>query len=274
MAAPYDTVYQVMYSAMQRLNDRLETLADIGIAQILDNPAAFTQQACNNAWRMVQDFLRDLGYSDLLNETDFLGLPPANPAKPGTFVRLGWDGYDDGTTLHTGTTLPADMISPRDLWERNSQTGGLWLEMDQELNGLPGIQQGQWSRKWEWRTESIWSPGSILETDWRLRYARFLSDFLDNSPTASTPWYGQTVPIVNVQNALAWALCAEFASSRESMAPLVESFRSAALDSAQLVFNRDVRRGTSIYKESEKSKMRDRRSAPLPNGLPPTPLAG
>lgn len=275
MPAPFDTVYQVMYSAMMRLNDTIDTLQAV-TGKVLENPQAFSQQSVNNAWRRSQDYLRNLGYASLTNETSFSGVPAAASTDPLTQTYIDWTGYYDGSVLHTAITLPQDLVWPTDLWERiTGQTpAGNMLEMDYILNGLPAAAKSAWNRVWEWRQEKIYMPGATGAVDLRMRYARYLLDFLDGSPLVSTPWYEQIVPVMNVLDMLAWAICFEYAIARAEFQTAAPEFKALSQDAAQLVFNRNVVRPTAIYKASEMSKMRDARTAPLPSGKAPAPLIG
>ena len=71
---PYDTVIAVLNAAKTRLNDAVETLQPTG-GKILDNTQPFTQQVVNDAWRKLQEFLAELGYTGLKAETLFSNVP-------------------------------------------------------------------------------------------------------------------------------------------------------------------------------------------------------
>lgn len=135
---PYDTVINVINEAKVRLGDKIDTLAAIG-GSILDNTQPFTQQLVNNAWRKMQEYLAELGYSGLKQETVLINVPACTSTDTTVQVYLGFDGYFDGTTVQSAPVLPQNLIRPYDLWERVYESGANanpMLEMDYILNEI------------------------------------------------------------------------------------------------------------------------------------------
>src|SRR5215831_15943213 len=116
MAAPYDIVNDVINEAKVRLGDKIDTLVAIG-GQMLGNTQPFTQQLINNAWRKMQEYLADLGYSGLKAETVFVNVPACTSADATVQVYLNYEGYFDGATVQSAPVLPQNLIRPYDLWE-------------------------------------------------------------------------------------------------------------------------------------------------------------
>jgi hypothetical protein len=98
---------------------------------------------------------------------------------------------------------------------------------------------------WEWRTDRLYFLGSSTITDLRIRYHKYLDDFIETntgSPAVLTPWYLQDVPIVRCTDALSLFICAEVATARPDFGMNPAQFQIAAQDAADLIYNRDVRR--------------------------------
>ena len=87
--------------------------------------------------------------------------------------------------------------------------------------------------------------GATAPTDLRIRYHKYLSDFVEanvGSPAVLTPWYLQEVPIARSTDALSLFICAEVAAARPDLGLDALAFQTAAQDAADMIYNRDVRR--------------------------------
>ena len=259
---PYDTVEMVLQSARVRLNDAIQSIG----GDILTDTAAFTQQVINNAWRRLQEYLVDRGYSKFNEEQLFLNVPPWGSTDPGVFVGWNWSEYYDGVNVFATPVLPQDMISPLELFERVTGSNGIFLPMDQVFNGLPTANPGtgpgardSLNRLWEWRgqagEELIVMPGALNATDIRLRYAAYAPDFAYGVGAAG---WGQPVPLMRSLNAFAWYICGEMARPRADMD--AAQFDTYAMDAAEQIWNRDYREGKRLFQRSELGKMTDPRS--------------
>lgn len=265
MAVPYDIVMTAINAAKIRLADSIDTLAAIG-GKILDNTQPFTQQAVNNAWRKMQQYLMELGYSGVKQETTFSNVPACTTTDTTVQVSLSQSGYFDGTTLQVSPVLPQNLVRPLDMWERIYTAGtnpAAMLEMDIIQNGLPGVPKLLWNRMWEWRDDTIYMPGATDATDLRIRFFGFFSDFVDvaGSPgpnqTANTPWFGQPIPVMQCIDSLADYICREFEISRGA-SDAAAMFEMSARANCQLILNRDSAQPKAILKASEYGKMQDR----------------
>ena len=260
---PYDTVIAVLNAAKTRLNDAVETLQPTG-GKILDNTQPFTQQVVNDAWRKLQEFLAELGYTGLKAETLFSNVPASVSTDPAIQVYIGYNGYFDGGSIQAAPVLPQNMITPYDLWERaHSASTGLLTEMDLVLNGLPSVPKLQWNRQWEWRDDTLYMPGAMVATDIRLRYAAYMADFVDvgatagPNQTANTPWFNQPVPIMRCLDSFADYCCREISIARGDPDGAI-AFMASAQANAKLLVGRDTAQPKSIFKASEHGKMRDK----------------
>lgn len=254
-APPYDTVEMVLQSARVRLNDAIQSIS----GDILTDLAAFTPQTVNNAWRRLQEYLSDRGFSKFDSEIIFTNVPAWGSTDPGVFVFFNWATYNDGVNPWPNPVLPQDMMSPLELYERATGSNGIFLPMDQQLNGLPTANPGtsagardNLNRLWEWRGDAIYLPGALQATDIRMRYASYLPDFVYNGG------WNSPVPIMRSLNSFAWFVCSEIARPRGDMD--AGQFDQYAMDAAEQIFNRDYREGRRLYQRAELGKMTDPRS--------------
>jgi hypothetical protein len=251
----YDLVNDVLNSVRVRLNDDLTTLQPVG-GQVLRNSQPFVQWAANTAWRKLQDFLANLGYELLKEETTFLNVPATGTTDPAVLNGWNYSGYTNGALTFPSFALPANMIYPLDLWERPSGSQAFMTEMDRVLNGLPAVGKQTWNRLWAWHSDTIYLPGATVPTDIRIRFMSSLQDFLDNTPLANTPWFAQAVPVQRSLDSLSAYICAEIQVARGD-AEGAMAFRAEGQDKAMLIMNRETQQPKAIYKASEFSKMRD-----------------
>src|SRR3984957_7295291 len=253
--APYDSLTTVMNAARVRLNDDITTLQPVG-GKLIENTQPFSQQAVNTAWRRLQAFLANHGFAALKAEVTFTAVPATGSTDPITESYISWSTYFDGANPQVAPVLPQTLIVPIDLWERQNGTSALLTEMDRIVNGIPKIPKLPWNRMWEWRGDAIYMPGATNSTDIVLRYASYLADFVDNSPAASTPWYGQVVPIERALDAFALSICDEIDRARnENYQGMYVPMAEAA---AGIIRDMDTLGTKQIYKAAEYSKMADK----------------
>ena len=242
LTGPFDTVNLAITAAAMRLRDRtINTLLPVS-PRILDANEFFTLQGVNNAWRYEQDRLRELGYSELTNECVLYNLAPVANINTATLVQLSWFGYDNGGGLDPTIYLPSDFDHPLKMSERWTGQNGEFVPMTKFLDELPMVQKTSAMRFWEWRSSAIYSIGSQVAEDLRIRYAKYFQDFAD---VGTTRWLNQPIPIVRGSDALAWFICAEFATSmigsNDSAADAAASFRAQGEGALDRIFNLDVR---------------------------------
>lgn len=234
-ATPYDTVQTVLNTVKTRLN-----VLNANAADILITNQPYMQQIFNTAWRRFQAFLADKGYIRMTKEVIISNLAPKTDQDPAVQVSLDWNGYDNGTVFDPTIQLPMDLILPMYIWERQTGMNAIFIDMTQWLDGLQNWPQFGLNRVWEWRGDAIFMPGTNFPTDLRIRYAAYLADFVEGSPSAG-PWYSLQVPIVRALDSLASYVCAEIAVSIPGLELDADAFRAAGEDSAKVIFNRDAR---------------------------------
>jgi len=230
-AAPYDTVNTILNAARVRVNDAIASLG----GDMLTNTQPFTQVMTNTAWRKMQNYLANQGFTRVKSEAIITGVPVVNGTDPATQVSLSWLGFWDGNALNTSVTLPADLIMPLLLWERASGQNGSFTPMLMRLDGLPTWPHQGFDQLWEWRNDAIYMPGATTVTDKRLRYLAYLQDFAD---AGTVNWYDQPVPIARCLDCFSNYIAAEFAIPRGDMD--AQSYIAAAEAAAKKIFNREA----------------------------------
>lgn len=257
--APYDSVQGAMLAARGRLNDVIETLqADSGI--ILRNTDYFTQQMCINAYRKLQDFLVALGYPRLKDRTIITNLAAYPGTDPSAQPYISWTAFsDDGSSTVTSPVLPQTLIEPTLVQERVSGLSplGNFFEMDLIRGPIPSVTKAYNNRFWQWRDDNLYLGGATQNFDLLIEFLSYLPDFADNSPTASTPWFNQPVQIMRSQDALASYICAEFMRAMKNEAGAA-AYSADAENEAKQIAERNTALITSVQKDSEYAKKRDR----------------
>lgn len=239
--AIYDNLNSVMNLARVRMNDAIRSLG----GEVMTNNAAFTQTAVNGAWRVMCEYLANLGYTRLIGDQVIGPLPRVANSDPAIQTWLSWSGYFDGANEYDSPALPSDFISPLKMWER--QYGGNYPfpvhpNMENIVDGLPAQPKQGRNYVWEWREDAIYMPGSLTEMDIRVRYAKYLGDFVDTGDPVDgngTYWYNQLVPIARCQSPFAKFICYEVAAPRGDMDAGI--FKAEAENEAKMIFNRDVK---------------------------------
>lgn len=234
LTPPYDIVDSVLNVTRVRVNDAIAELS----GDILTDAQPFTQTMTNIAWRKLQEFLANLGYTRCKQEVILSAIPVVTSTDPGSQVSLSWAGYYNGSGYNVppfAPALPQDMILPLRLWERWTSTTGYFIPMTQALDGLPDGPKLPWNGCWEWREDAIYMPGSTQIEDVRMRYAAYMPDFIT---AGQTQWHQQPVPIMRCMDALSYYIAAEAAAPRADLD--AGTFTTMAEQSARLIFNREV----------------------------------
>ena len=216
----YDTVNTVLNMARGRLNDELKTLQPMS-GKLLDTNQAFAQQTFNTAYRKCQAWLAEKGYARLINEIIVSAIPVVASLDPAAQCWLSWAGFFDGVSLFPSVALPSGFNHPLKIWERWSGQNAQFMDpgMEKFLDGIPTLNKTTAMMFWEWRNDAIYTPGSLIAEDLRIRYVGFLPDIVDVS---GNPWFIQPVPIVRIADGLSWYVVAELSGARDGTGNPVE----------------------------------------------------
>lgn len=246
-----DTVEYVLNLARVRLNDAIASLS----GDVLTDNAPFTQPLTNAAWRRMQAQFSELGSPKQVNQGVVYSLPPVANQDVSTYCWMNWSQFFDGYEYFTTPVLPADLIAPIDIWERQqlSPDTAQFYEMDRSSKFAP-VPKGIRMWKWEWRNNALQLQGSITTTDLMIRYAAYYPDF---TTAGNTQWYQQVIPIPRVASPFAWLVAYEMAQSRGDQG--AEALNQAGMNEIATIVN-----------GVEAPKMP--RPRPIPPAQPPQPI--
>lgn len=243
--APYDSLESVLNVARTRLNDAIQSLS----GDILTDNQPFTGTMTNSAWRKLQAFIANLGYSKYKRKFFGYAFPVTATQDPSLPNIWTWTYFFDGVSYYAPpniNVLPFDFICPLLMKERQTGSNAPFLRMRAEPEGLIECQKRPWNGQFEWKNDAIYIPGSTFSMDFEVEYAAYDADFTTyenilGDPTQNPPLTPSImpVPMMRSQSAFANYLCAEVANGRDDVdAP---TFIAAAEMDAKLMMNNDVR---------------------------------
>lgn len=235
--APFDTVEGALNLARVRMNDAIQSAG----GDILTDAQPFTQTMANAAWRGLQDFLANMGYTAFKKPLVLTAFPIAASSDPASQTQLNWSYFFDGVSYYSPATtptapvLPQDLIIPLRMWERLTGTNSSFIPMEPCADALPDVRKGGLNRFWLWENNTIYMPGSLFSMDLRLEYSAYLPDFVTNG---AIQWYTLPIPIMRAMDALADFICAEAAGPRGDVD--AATFIASGEKKARLIFNQEV----------------------------------
>lgn len=242
----YDPVTTILNTCRVRLNDKLPSLQSYS-GKILDETQATTQQAWNSGWRRLQENLAGCGVERFKGDIVIFNIPPTTNFDPASKCSISWSQFFDGTNFQTQPVLPSNLLNP--LWMSERWSGSQlpfpdprYPNMLKSVDGMPTPIKVQCNRVWEWREEQIFFPGSTVAMDFRIGFRLCMPDFVDID---DTHWYEFDVPLRYCQNALAWAVCTEFAYARAAdgeadMLAVATACEEQTMMAAKQYANRDI----------------------------------
>lgn len=245
----YDGAFSFLNAAKARVGEQMPSLYPY-TGNILDHTQASTQQRFNNAWRKFQDSLCDAGSKKFQESIVIYGIPPTTNFDPAAQNSISWFQCFDGNNFTTTPVLPADLVTPLWMSERQSGTQDPFPypddpNMDLYLDGLPmSAQKYCFNGCWEWRGEVIYYPGATQSVDFLIRYRKNVPDIVD---VGNQRWFTQPVTLVRCQDPLSWWLVVEVATAVAALpnAPvnalaLAQSAKLEAIEATKKYANRDV----------------------------------
>lgn len=253
----YNTANDILNSCRVRLNDRIDTLVPLG-GKLLDSTQPWTQQAFNNAYRKLQEYLAAMGFARFTTEAILNGFPPLPNIDPAIQCWVNWSQNFEGVSLATAPVLPANFIQPMLVWQRLAGSTDAFTVMDRQLNGIPSVPKNDFMLMWDWREDKLYLDGARVSCDLRIRFAAYLPD-IDNNDVTFTPWFQQPVPIMRCLDAMTDYICREIYIARED-AEAAAAFQASAEANAMQIFGRDKMPHETPSKDSERGKMADKRT--------------
>lgn len=205
VTTPYDNAEYILQLMRSLGNDATQTLA----GNLLSDNQPYVLPILNSGYRHLQRKLVLRGYQTLKRRTVLYSVLPIAELDPGVQVSISYTGYFDGVGNHPNPALPADLLMPMKLKERQSGSELPYNPMFIARDGLPSRNQGIWLCDWIWQNDQIVMCGATQQNDIELQYAAFLPDLV-LLPTPSQ------VLIVRSENALGYYSLAKWAESRGS----------------------------------------------------------
>ena len=232
----------VLNLARTRLND---AIAAIG-GDILTDTQPFTATMVNGAYRRLQAFLSNLGYSKYKRKFIAFALPACDSQDPSTFQIWSWTQFVNcsGAVFvpPTVTTFPQDFIAPLVIKQR--QAGSLqpfWPQwgIAYASDGLCEGMKRPWNWQWEWKNDGVYFPGATMSLDFEVEYAAYDYDFLVTNNVLGNGVNifpsNMPVPIMRSESALANFICVECCSGRDDVD--VSGFIGEAEKDSRLIMN-------------------------------------
>ena len=228
----------LILTAAAPVQNNVAWAATIQTGEIFNDSQAYVVPTINLGWRKLQKKLTDKGHPRLEQETDLFLLPVVTNLDPISQQWVDWSFFYDGTNELTAPVLPPDFISPLRLWERPSappDTPNLNRLRPMRLapDALRSTVKGSWNRYWDWRDDTIYFPGSILQMDLRVRYSSYLPDIVP----ATGGFTVTQIPILRCAESLAYYAASEFVNPRGGvLAVAFEAKGDAGIDAITNVF--------------------------------------
>ncbi len=197
------------YPSLQGIMDLCRALLNQTTTGTGANTQSWVLPFLNSAIQDTFSDLRVVGAPRLIRDNVILSsLPLRNPPNAtGSQQFLSFTGFFDGVQMHPNLLLPADMMNPERIWQRQSGTGYEFIPLSEResLNSKP---YSYGLGHWEWRDDKIWFSGSTTTAfDMRLRYTATYPEFLGSSLDFTTTF----VPILGSLNAVAAKMCTNYA---------------------------------------------------------------
>lgn len=242
--APYPVLETALNLARTRLNDAIQNIG----GDVLTDTQPFTGAMVNGAWRNLQVFLANLGYSKYKRKFWAYALPVVASTDPSSECFWSWTQFFDGVGYFappTVTVLPQDFIAPLVIKERQTGTNQVFHRMQMAPDGLPEGMKRPWNGCFEWKNDAIYMPGSTYSMDFEVEYAAYDYDFATYTPVdGQGPILGNgstlapsnmPIPIMRSESAMANYIAAECSNGRDDVD--AQPFLDKAEKDAKLLMN-------------------------------------
>lgn len=216
---------------------------------ILSNTQPYTFTILENCYELLQDRLVAAGVNSFMQYFEVLGLTPVAVSDPGVQVQLGYTGYYDGNTLHNPPAMPAEVLEPLELWERQSESTSAWRPMKQAADSISSRTPTSTFGIWDWETDILFLPGSSQTNDLKLKAITYAPELT----TATSP-----VLVARCDRALASLVVGFTARSRGGL-EAANMFDAQAESEIKLIIDRSATK--EQYASFNRRPFRNRRRA-------------
>lgn len=205
LTTPYDNAEYILQIMRALGNDAIQSIA----GNLLSDNQPYIVPMLNSGYRHLQRKLALRGFQALKKTVQILNLTPIALRDPGATVSLGYSGYFNAVSNASSPALPADLLLPLKLKERQNNTTQIFKDMFYAQDGLTSRPQSIWMRDWVWQNDLIIMNGATQAIDLQVQYSAFLPELVV-TPTPSP------VLILRCENALGYYTLAKWAEARGS----------------------------------------------------------
>lgn len=232
----YPIAENVLQNARAIINDMLRSTA----GQILTDTAPFTNVLLNMAIRRTQRYLANNGLlSNVIDNSILTPILPVASSDPGVQIQINQNGYFNGVAQLSTPYLPADLILPLSLAQRQTNSGAQYTPMTPAKGPLMSRIPGPYFSEWEWRQDALCMVGCSNTMDLRLRYEGALPR------VSATANYSQTtIAIRDGEDVLTWGMVLVYSISRGSVQRT--EVKAMWSEEADMLVNRYVRKDQRI----------------------------
>lgn len=231
-SSAYNTADDVLTRVRTICND-----SEVAGGDIITSTAPFAIDLLNAGFERVQLELAKYGVEVNTAEVWLIGLPTMPTIDPEARMVIDDTGcnilYPNGVgnVFSNAPALPADLVVPLKLSERQTGTTNQAQPLKQPNSGLIPFSQSLYLRQWEWEADGIRTLGATQALDLKLEYEKHLLKLV--SPT-------DPVPIRGVVNAAAYFSALIFAEGRGGV--VSPNFKQNATEEIFLLQQLSVRR--------------------------------
>lgn len=210
----------------------------IPTGDIFADTQAYVLPIINLAWRKLQEKLDISSHPRLRDETVIFNVPVVGTLDPSAQCWINWTGFFNGVATFTTPRLPANFMSPIEMWERQSNGNSNVLNllefspMSPTVGHLPARAKGTYNSMFDWREDAIYFPGAIIPRDFRISFRAYLPDIAVSGSFSNT-----VVPLMRCARALAYYAAAEFVEPRGGV--LAQSFTAQGDDAMDMITIRE-----------------------------------
>lgn len=177
---------------------------------ILVDTAPFTIPMLNSATRKTQRYLANNGLlSNVVDNAILTPILPVTSLDPGIQISISALNYNNGTNVYSTPVLPADLLLPLSLAQRQTNSGAQFTPMWPARGPLMSRVPGPYFGEWEWRNDAINAVGCTNTMDIRVRYEGRLPRISKTANLSQT-----TINIRDGEDALGFAMVTLYAFSR------------------------------------------------------------
>jgi hypothetical protein len=231
-SSAYNTADDVLMRVRTICND-----SEIAGGDVITSTAPFGFDLLNAGFERVQLELAKYGVEVDTAEVWLIGLPVMPTVDPEARMVIDDTGcnilYPNGVgnVFRNAPALPADLVVPLKLSERQTGTTNQAQPLRQPNSGLVPFSQDLYLRQWEWEADGIRTLGAMQSLDAKLKYEKHLPKLV--SPT-------DPVPIRGVVNAAAYFSALIYAEGRGGV--VAPNFKQNASEEIFLLQQLSVRR--------------------------------